>query len=430
MLVRFIMSKLTIFNALRHRNFRIYWLGFVTSVSGMQMFLVVQAWLVYDLTGSALQLGILAFVRAIPAVALGLVGGVVADKVDQRRLLIATTAGVATIYLVLATLTLVGAVHLWHVLGSVFLIGGLQAFDQPSRQAIFPNLIDRQDMMSAVALNTTIHPGTRILAPILAGLLIDYVGIPRQGAAVATFIVAASYATFSYMMFRVHLPPVERAHGSSGIQDLADGIRYILESPVFRLLILTSFVNALFGMSHVALMPIFAQRLLGHASGSAISLLFSAAGIGGLMGAVIGGSLGALRSKGWLIIGGASTYGGLLVAFAFAPWYGLALALEWLASVFLQLFSVTAQSAMHTLVPDEYRGRVMGVWGMTHSVMQPLGSMAMGGAASGIAVSFSVAIGGGVVALFGLLGAGRDSRIRNIGTGVSAVTVVTGVSSK
>ena len=425
----FLMRKLGILAALKHRNFRIYWLGFVTSVSGMQMFLVIQAWLVFDLTGSALQLGFLALARAIPAVVLGLVGGVVADKVDQRRLLIATTAGVATTYLVLGTLTLTGIVQVWHILLSVFLIGGLQAFDQPSRQAIFPNLIDRRDMMSAVALNTTIHPGTRIFAPLVAGLPIDHLGVPRQGAAVAIFIVAGTYATFSYMMFRVHLAPVERAQGSSGLQDLKDGIRYIMSSPVFRLLILTSFVNAFFGMAHVTLMPVFAKSLLGDASGSAISLLFSAAGIGGLMGAVIGGSLGAIRRKGWLIIGGASTYGGLLIAFAFAPWYSLALALEWLASICLQVFSVTAQSTLHSLVPDEFRGRVLGVWGMTHSVMQPVGGMAMGGAASGIAASFVVAAGGGVVALFGLLGTGRESRIRNIGAETAATTPSTTGSS-
>ena len=167
------MKKFGIFAALRHRNFRVFWLGFVTSVSGMQMFIVVQAWLVYDLTGSALQLGFLGLARAIPAIALGLVGGVVADKIDQRRLLITTTAGVASIYLILGTLTLTGVVQVWHILGCVFLVGALQSFDQPSRQAIFPNLIDRQDMMSAVALNSTIHPGTRIFAPLLAGLLIS-----------------------------------------------------------------------------------------------------------------------------------------------------------------------------------------------------------------------------------------------------------------
>ena len=423
------MIKLSIFDALRHRNFRLYWLGFVTSVSGMQMFLVIQAWLVYDLTGSALQLGLVALARAIPAMVLGLVGGVVADKVDQRRLLVKTTAGVATIYLVLGILTLTGVVQVWHILASVFLIGGLQAFDQPSRQAIFPNLIDRKDMMSAVALNSTIHPGTRIFAPLAAGLLIDHFGIPREGAAVAIFIVAGTYAAFSYMMFRVHLLPVERAHGNSGFQDLRNGIRYILMSPVFRLLILTSFVNAFFGMSHVTLMPIFAKNLLGDASGSAISLLFSVAGLGGLMGAVIGGSLGAMRRKGWLIIGGASTYGMLLISFAFAPWYSIALVLEWLASICLQLFGVTAQSTLHNLVPDEFRGRVMGVWGMTHSLMQPMGGMVMGGAASVITASFVVAIGGSVVALFGLLGTGSNSRIRNIGVVDTATMEPTRVSS-
>lgn len=416
------MSKLGILTALKHRDFRVYWLGFVTSVSGMQMFLVIQAWLVFDLTGSALQLGFLALARALPAVVLGLVGGVFADKVDQRRLLMATTSGIAVIYLVLGTLTLTGAVQVWHILTAVFLVGGLQAFDQPSRQAIFPNLIDRRDLMSAVALNSTVHPGTRILAPIVAGLMIDFIGTPQVGAALAIYVVAMAYAIFSYMLFRVQLPPVDRAVGSSGFQDLKDGIWYILSRPVFRLLILTSFVNAFFGMSHITLMPVIAHNLLGEASGSAISLLFSATGIGGLMGALIGGSLGGMRRKGWLIIGGASSYGGLLIAFAFTPLYGLALVIEWLASVCLQIFTVTSQSTLHTLVPNEYRGRVMGIWGMTHSLMQPMGGLAMGGAASVIATSTVVAIGGSVVALFGLLGTGLNSRIRNIGDESTATT--------
>lgn len=407
------MNRLALLTPLKHRDFRLYWLGFVTSVSGMQMFLVVQAWLVYDLTGSALQLGFLALFRAIPAVALGLIGGVFADKVDQRRLLIGTTASVACVYLVLGVVTLTGVVQVWHILGSVFVIGGLQAFDQPSRQAIFPSLINREDMMSAVALNSTIHPGTRIFAPILAGLLIDYVGIPRQGAATAIFIVASTYAIFSYMMFRVHLPPVRRSTGGSGFDDLRAGIGYILASPVFRILILTSFVNAFFGMAHVTLMPIFASNLLGVASGSAISLLFSVAGIGGLMGAILGGSLGAIRKKGLLIIGGAGSYGILLVAFASAPIYGLALAFEWLASVCLQIFAVTAQSTLHSQVPDEFRGRVMGVWGMTHSVMQPFGGMFIGVMATVVGASVSVAIGGIVVAAFGFFVAGGESKIRH-----------------
>ena len=113
---------------------------------------------------------------------------------------------------------------------------------------------------------------------------------------------------------------------------------------------------------------------------------------------------------------------GLLIAFAFTPLYGLALVIEWLASACLQIFTVTSQSTLHTLVPNEYRGRVMGIWGMTHSLMQPMGGLAMGGAASVIATSTVVAIGGSVVALFGLLGTGLNSRIRNIGDESTATT--------
>ena len=140
------------------------------------------------------------------------------------------------------------------------------------------------------------------------------------------------------------------------------------------------------------------------------------------MGALIGGSLGAMRRKGWLIIGGASFYGGLLIAFAFSPWYGLALVLLWLASVSLQLFTVTSQSTLHTLVPNEYRGRVMGIWGMTHSVMQPMGGLLMGVAASIVAASMVVAVGGSIVVLFALLGTGLNSRVRSIGDESATVT--------
>ena len=402
--------------ALTHRDFRLYWVGYVSSVTGMQMFMVVQVWLVFELTGSALQLGFLGLARALPAIVLGLAGGVAADKVDKRRLLMATTAGVATAYLVLATLVLTEAVQVWHILAVVFVASAFQAFDQPSRQAIFPHLIDRRNLMSAVALNSAIHPGTRIFAPIIAGLLIDNLGVSLAGAATVIYLVSGAYLVFTYMMFRVYLPPIERANTGNPMQELGDGIRYILDRPIYRILVGSSFINAFFGMAHITLVPIFAESLLGDASGSGIGLLLSAAGLGGLMGAIVGGSLGQFRRRGWLMIGGTSAFGVTLIAFAFSPLYGLSVALEWLASVSLQLFSVTAQSTLHSLVPDEYRGRVIGLWGMTHSLMQPLGGLSMGAAAGSIGAPLVVAVGGGVVALWGLLGMGSSKQIRRFGS--------------
>jgi MFS family permease len=399
------MKKLGIFGALIHRDFRLFWLGYVTSVSGMQMFLLVQAWLIYDITGSALQLGFLGLARAVPAVFLGLAGGVFADKVNQRILIMLTTTGVGIAYLFLATLTVTGTVEVWHVLAAVFLTSGLQSFDQASRQSIFPNLIDRRDMTKAVALNSTIHPGTRIVAPIFAGLLIDHIAIPgvaRSGAAVAIYLVAICYFVFTYMLYRVNLPPVKKASGTSGLQDLREGIGFVWHTKLFRLLIGMAFVNAFFGMAHVTLLPIFAEKLIGNSSGSGLGLLFSAAGFGGLTGALIGGSLQGSRLRRILIVGGGGLFGVFLTLFALAPWYWLAVALEWLASVSHQLFGVTAQSRLHSQVPDEVRGRAMGIWGMQHSLIQPIGGLSMGVATPIIGASNVVVTSGLIIAIFAL----------------------------
>lgn len=413
------------FAALAHRDFRLYWSGFVTSVSGMQMFIVVQAWLIFDLTGSPFHLGLIGLARAAPAVVLGLVGGVIADRLDQRKLLMATTSITAVLYLVLATLTIMGVVQVWHILTNVFLVAALQSFDQPSRQAIFPNLIDRKDLMKAVGLNSTVHPGTRIIAPLIAGYMIDQTwgGAPHFGAAIAIYVVAVTYLAFTYLLFRVHLPPIQRAGGRSGLQDLKDGIQYIRTTNLFRLLIGMSFVHAFFGMAHVTLLPVFAEKLLGDATGSGLGFLFSAAGAGGLMGAFIGGSLGHIHHRGWLIIGGGGMFGVSLALFAFSPFYLLSVGLEWLASISNQLFMVTAQTSMHSQVPNEYRGRVMGVWGLTHTLVQPSGGLAMGGAASGIGAPAVVAAGGSVILLFAALVVGRSPHVRNLGAARHPETV-------
>ncbi len=409
------MSRFGVAAALVHRDFRLFWLGQVTAVTGLQMFMVVQAWLIYDLTGSALQLGLVGLARAAPAVVLGLVGGVVADKWDQRRLLIVTAVGTSFLYVVLATLAISGTVQVWHILTVVFLTGALHSFEQPSRQAIFPNLIDRRDMTKAVALNSTIHPGTRIVAPLVAGFLIDNVGIPMQGAAITIYLVSASYLINSLLILRLHLPPVTRAAGGNALQDLTDGARYILTNHTFRFLIGMTFLNAFFGMSHIVLLPVFAEQLLGDASGSGLGVLYSVAGLGGLIGALATGSLVARSRVGLVVIGGGTVFGMTLVAFAFAPWYWLALTLEWLASASNQLFMVAAQSTLHSQVPDHYRGRVMGVWGMTHTLVMPMGGLTMGGVATGFDATIAVATGGGIVALFAMFGAGGSSRVRSLG---------------
>jgi MFS family permease len=401
-------------NALVHRDFRLYWGGHTFAVSGQQMATMTQMWLIFELTGSALQLGLLGLARAIPGVALNLVGGVLADKVDQRRLLMYSNVGMTALYFILATLALSGSLEVWHVLAVVFGTGAFEAFQQPSRQAIFPNLIDRKDMMSAVGLNSTIHPGTRIFAPLIAGVLIDQVGMGLEGAAAALYLVGVLYFTFSIALFRIHMAPVQRARSAGGFQSMVQGFRYIANHRIFMLLIMTSFSSAIFGMAHVTLLPVFTEKLMGESTGFYLALLTSAGGVGGLAGAFVAGSLGSIRRRGWLMIGGAGSFGVSLILFAISPWYWLLVALEWLASASNQMFSVTSQSTLHALVPDKYRGRVMGLWGMTHTVAQPLGGLQMGGMAQLLGASTALVISASVAVGFVVFGIGRDASVRDL----------------
>jgi len=153
---------------------------------------------------------------------------------------------------------------------------------------------------------------------------------------------------------------------------------------------------------------------MGESTGFYLALLTSAGGVGGLAGAFVAGSLGSIRRRGWLMIGGAGSFGLSLILFAISPWYWLLVALEWLASASNQMFSVTSQSTLHALVPDEYRGRVMGLWGMTHTVAQPLGGLQMGGMAQLLGASTALVISASVAVGFVVFGIGRDARVRDL----------------
>jgi MFS family permease len=415
MLINTLAQKFAIIQALQHRNFRLYWAGNFSSVIGQQMAITVQAWLIFDLTGSALSLGLLGLARAAPAVFLGLLGGIMADKVNQRRLLMITITMNGFLWTLFATLTFTENIEVWQVLAIVFGIGAVQSFQQASRQAFFSSLIDHQHMSSAVGLNSAIHPGARIFAPVVAGLLIDHLGVPLQGAGVVLYMVSIGTVFYSFMVFRTRPRAVQRAQGASGLDDLKDGIKYVRNNRIFRLIIGTSLMNAFFAGAHIALIPIFAKELMGEASGSAISYIFAAGGVGGLTGAIVGGSIGSKRSKGRILVGSALAFGGSVIVFALSPWYALLLAMEWLSAAGNEMFTVIGQSILHSEVPNEYRGRVMGIWGMTYTLAQPMGQMQVGALASGIGASAAVAIGGAIACIIAIVGIGRDKAIRGMG---------------
>ena len=425
-----IMVRVPVLSALRFRDFRLYWFGHLASVSGHQMFLVVQGWLVYELTGSPLWLGVVGIAEAVPSIGLTLFGGVAADKVDQRRLLVLMQWANAAALLVLGTLTSTEVIRAWHIVAFAFVWGTIGAFDQPARQALFPHLVDRQNMMSAVGMNSTVHPGTRIAGPAVAGVIIAQVakltGMPFMGAAVVLYLAAVWYAVFGIFLLTIRVPRVPRAQGRNILHDVVEGLRVIWRDKVILFLIGMVFFTSYFGGAYIILLPIFAKDILGGGA-SLLGFLFAAGGVGSLSGAIIGASLGNYRRRGWVLFFGAALQGVALVAFSLSHWAGVSLVVLPLVGVGFSLFNVTAQTTIQLMVPDEFRGRVMGVWGMTHTVVMPTGRMQAGAVANFSETSmvgllgriagapFAVALGGLLVVAFAAVGAARNHQVRRLG---------------
>ena len=406
-------SRVQLVAALAHRDFRLFWAGSAFSISGRQTSMVVMLWLLYDITGSPLQLGFLGFSRFVPALVLGLAGGVAADRADRRHLLIGTALGGATVFTVLATLTLTGSVQVWHVLATAFLASSVGAFEGPSRQAIFPHLIDRRDLTNAVALTATINPSVRIVMPLAAGIAIDRLGAGYTGAAAVLFFIAAEYLAASYLMFRLHMPRLRGAVGS-GLQNVVQGVRYVRSNHTFTFLILMAYVWGFFGLTYTALMPVFAAAINEESSGFILGTLFSISGLGGIIGALSSGALRSVLRPGLIIVAMGIAFGAVLAGFAYSPWYWLTLLLIMLASMTHEIFGVTAVSIIQRRVDDQYRGRVMGLWGMQFSVLHSLGNLQIGALALFLGAPAAVAIAGAIVAAFAIFVAGSDRQIRGL----------------
>mgnify|MGYP000462833042 FL=1 len=270
-------SRFSIPPALKYPAYRSYWFGTLASVVGFQMLQASQFWLVHTLEDSPLFLGYVGLANAAPAILLNLFGGVFADRLDNRRLIMVTQTLLASLIFLLATLTLSGIIEVWQVLAIAFVAGAVNAFDQPSRQALYPHLIDRSVMMSAVALNSSIWQGTRIVAPAIAGLIIASAGI-----ATSFYVAGSGFAIMVVVMFTLKVPPFKRSASKGTGRDMLEGVKFIKDNSIFSSLIALTFFNSFFGMAYVILMPVFAEEILGRGA-TAYGLLLSVSGASSLM---------------------------------------------------------------------------------------------------------------------------------------------------
>jgi MFS family permease len=399
--------------ALRYPAYRAFWLGLLASVGGFQMLRFGQFWLVYQLTESSLALGYMGLATGIPAICLNLFGGVFADAFDQRRLIMTTQSLTAGLIFVLATLTLFDIVQVWHVLVIAFGVGLVEAFDQPARQSLYPHLIDRQVMLSAVALNSSIWQGTRIIAPAIAGLIIAW-----TGTAVAFYLAGVGFLTMATVIYRLRLPPMEKRLRGKAVRDILEGLTFIRQNSIFSFLIAMTFFNSFFGLAYITLMPVLAVEIL-QVGAKGQGLLMGAGGVGSLLTTLWLSARSNVGSNGWRIIAGGVSSGLAIVTLGLtSAWigsFGLAVAVMVSIGVGNTTYTTAIQSSLQMLVPDGMRGRVMGFYGMTYNLM-PLGGMLMGGIADLVSAPFAIAMGGLAVTTFAIGPALLKGEVRSLGT--------------
>ena len=397
--------------ALKYPAFRRYWLALLTSVIGFNMLTMFSlGWLMFELKEDTRFVGYVGLSIAAPAIILNLFGGVFADKLNAKRMLGSTQAVTAIVVLALAVLTLQDDMDYRYVLVAAAMIGAVQAFDEPTRQSIWPRLVDPQALPNAVALNSVIWTGTRLIGPPLAAGIIQWGSIST-----AIFISAAGFVALALVSQTLTVRPIDRARGKM-FGEMAAGFLYVNRHPIFPFLIGMTCFNSMFGMSYIYLMPVMAKEVFG-VGAQKIGLLMAASTVGSVTIAITAANLRSIHFRGTIIIGAAVMFGCFLLLFALTAkleMYALSLPAVLLAGAFNSLFIMGVMTTLHTLVPDNFRGRVMGFYSLTWS-MAPLGALQANFIAHYISPPAAVAIGGAMVIGFALTAGLGNNSIRSLG---------------
>jgi MFS family permease len=379
--------------ALRYRNFQLFFGGQLISLVGTWMQNVAQAWLVYRLTGSPVQLGLVSFAGQIPVFLISPLGGIVADRFPRRRVVIATQTAAMLLALILSALTLTGSVQVPHVMVLAGLLGVVNAFDIPARQSFFVEMVGREDLINAIALNSSMFNASRVIGPAVAGILVATIG---EGW--CFFANGVSYIAVIVGLLAMRLPPYEAAtHATSPLADVIEGFRFVISStPIHHLMILLG-VLSLTGMPFAVLMPIFADHIL-HGGARGLGILMGSSGIGALAGALLLASRQTVYGLGRWVAISAAAFGGTLVAFAISRSFWLSCALLLPVGFAMMVEMGSSNTLIQSMSPDHLRGRVMSVYSMMFMGMAPLGAVLSGVSADRWGAHVTVA-GGGIVCM-------------------------------
>jgi len=375
--------------ALRHRDFRLFWSGQMVSLIGTWMQSVGQSWLVLELTNSPFRLGLIGTLQFGPILLFSFLGGAISDRVRKRRLLIGTQSALMLQAFTLSVLVWSGYVQFWHVAVLAALYGLANTLDMPSRQSFIANLVPRGDLMNAIALNSAVFNGARVVGPAAAGLL-----VARYGTAAAFLFNGLSFLAVIAALTAIRTDGAPRPRSGVGMgAEIAEGVRYALGTPrialVFGLLLSVS----LFVVNTSVLVPLIARNVL-HEGAHGFGLLMASLGVGAMVGALAVATFAVGRPPLWLVVASALAAATLLGALSFVHHFALAASVL-MALGFAQIvFMTSCNTAVQIQVPDELRGRIMGLYALVFAGMTPFGSLFMGTVAERWGVLRACAVGG------------------------------------
>jgi MFS family permease len=403
------------FRALSHRNFRLFWAGAFLSNTGTWMQAVAQGLLVYKLTSSPFWLGVDGFMATAPGLLLTLLAGVFADLVDRRRLLIYTQIVAGFSALTLAILIATGIVHVWMILLLSFVTGCCFAVAGPSYQAITIDLVEREDLANAIALNSTQFQFSRVVGPALAGVALTVFGLAGCFFANALSFVAVIVA-LKMVRFddKKTVAPAHSVRDRRAVwHDLIEGLRYVRRRPRVLLLLMISGMTSLFGAPYLSMIPVYARDIF-HMDDSANALMMGISGAGAFIGALVLAYLGNFKYKGWSVLSGAFAFALCLIGFAFSTQFIISLAFIFGMGFAIVSCVAVVNTLLQQLVTDEMRGRVMSMFILSFIGTMPIGNLIAGAAAERFGAPRTLATGGLIIALFIAIVTLRDKRLREL----------------
>ncbi|MDQ6604121.1 MAG: MFS transporter [Chloroflexota bacterium] len=381
-------ARQSTFASLRIRDYRLLWWGMIVSNIGTWMQMVAQGYLVYQMTHSPFALGLVGFVRAVPVFTFSLFAGVVADRVDRRKLLIVTQSLAGVFALILGILTSMGVITVWMIMILAFMSASVAAFDNPTRQALVPDIVGKEYIANAVALQSAAFNGTGILGPSLAGLLLGFIGI-----AACFYINAISFLAVIVALFLMSSVPNRTMRKQTMLENLREGFAYVRGNrTVAALLILIGLVGLL-GRPYTQLMPAVQRDVL-HVGATGLGVLLAFSSIGALIGALAIASLSNFTHRGLLLTISIGAFGAALIGFATSRSFPLSLGLLVIVGGTATMSMSTTNMMIQLNVPAEFRGRIMSMYTMIAMGMMPLGSMVLGTIANFIGVPETLMFGG------------------------------------